>query len=422
MVIAAKPPRQRLPVPEFVTPPPGAHGVGGPAAPDLAGHPQTAPALATQPGPSWVQFVALQVALLLGVSALFGILALGFVASARDTSGGAIQAVAPPVVAPVAATPVAATATPAPAPVDAARLPAPTVAPAVGNRAAQTVKVALEAQEVTGLLAEGIGYRYWTFNGTVPGPMIRVRQGDMVELTLRNAPGNTTAHSIDLNAVTGPGGGGEVTMVAPGESKTFSFQALHSGVFTYQSASLPRAQQIASGMYGLIVVEPPQGLPQVDREFYVMQGELYLAGQRDERGLRTFSDEKALVGQPDYVLFNGAVEALSGANALKARTGETVRIFFGVGGPNLGGNLHLAGEVFDRVALTGTPLDDRARWMTNVSGVGVPVGGAAIIEVRLDVPGRYTILDGGVSNALKGATGILIVEGPENPGIFTPQH
>ena len=424
MVSEVKPRRQRLPAPDGTT---HVNGISTPAdspAPRASHAQPAATGPDTEPGPSWRQFVAFQTSLLLVVSLLFGVLAIGFVARAGGASTGEAQAA--PAALPAAST--GATPLPSSSPsavpvaVDAARLPAPQIAPAVGQRAAQTVKVALTAQEMVGLIDEGIGYRYWTFNGTVPGPMVRVRQGDTVELTLRSAAENTVAHSIDLQAVTGPGGGGDVTMVAPGESKTFSFQALYPGAFTYQGASTPAAEQIANGMYGLIVVEPPQGLPKVDREFYVMQGEVYLEGKRDERGMRVFSTEKVLLGQPDYLLFNGAVGNLDGANALKAKTGETMRIFYGVGGPNLGGNLRIAGMVFDRVAVTGTPLDDPTRWSTNLAGASVPVGGAAVIELRVMVPGRYALLDSSASNAQKGATGTLIVEGPENPGIFTPQH
>ncbi len=424
MVSEVKPRRQRLSAPEGIPHENGTYVPADSPAPQSTHEPQAAIVPSPEPGPSWRQFVVFQTTLLLVVSLLFGVLAIGFVARASGASTGEAQAA--PAALPAAST--SATAAPSSSPsaipvaVDAARLPAPQLAPAVGQRAAQTVKVELTAQEVVGLVDDGIGYQYWTFNGTVPGPMIRVRQGDTVELTLRSATENKVAHSIDLQAVTGPGGGGDVTMVAPGESKTFSFQALYPGVFAYQSASTPAVEQIANGMYGLIVVEPPQGLPRVDREFYVMQGEIYLDGKREEYGMRAFSTEKALIGQPDYLLFNGAVGGLDGANALKAKTGETVRIFYGVGGPNLGGSLHITGAVFDRVAVTGTPLDDPTRWATNMPGASVSVGGAAIIELRVMVPGRYTLLDSSANNAQKGATGTLIVEGSENPGVFTPQH
>ncbi|MFN8511148.1 MAG: multicopper oxidase domain-containing protein [Thermomicrobiales bacterium] len=429
MVIETKPRRQRVPISDSTTDHPhldpsfgnsnGDDG-HGPSRSAVTTSPSQPP---TQPGPSWVQFIAMQTTLLLGLGLLFGIIAIGVAlnvpATTSTTEAAAVDSSA--AVASVAPTP-AATATPVPAAVTAARLPQPTVAPPVGSRAAQTVTVALEAREVTGLLAEGIGYTYWTFGGTVPGPMIRVRQGDTVELTLTNAAENKAAHSIDLQAVNGPGGGGDVTMVAPGQSKTFRFQALSAGVFVYQSGSDPLPQQVSSGMYGLIVVEPPQGLPKVDHEFYVMQGELYLDGKRDDHGQRSYSSEKALAGDPDYVVFNGSVDALNGEHALRAKTGETVRLFFGVAGPNQGSRLHISGEIFDRVALEGMPLADTTRWLTNVPGATVAVGGTAVIELKAEVPGRYSLIDSGLGHAQQGATGYLIIDGAENPGVFTPQH
>lgn len=388
-------------------------------------------------GPSWWQFLLLQAVLLLGAVALFSILAFALIAKAPQggtaaaetgtgTAGaGAVASTAPTgnagAASSAAATP-ARSGTPGPVPANAARLGTPQLAAPAGSRGEQTVKVQLEVREVVGLLDEGLGYEYWTFNGTVPGPMIRVKQGDKVELTLTSAASNKVAHSIDLHAVTGPGGGSEVTMVAPGQSKTFTFKATQAGVFVYQSGSNPLDQQLASGLYGLIVVEPPQGLPTVTREYYVMQGEFYLDGKRDLLGQRVFSADKASNNQPDYVVFNGAVNALGDQNAIRMKTGETIRIFFGVGGPNRTSNLRVVGELFDRVASDGTPLSDPTRWATGVQSTIVPIGGAAIVEIKADVPGRYTLIDANTSNSQKGAVGTLIVEGPEDPGIFAPQR
>jgi nitrite reductase (NO-forming) len=300
------------------------------------------------------------------------------------------------------------------------RLPLPPVAPPVGQREATTVKVTIEVKEVVATLDDGITYTYWTFNGTVPGPMIRVREGDTVELTLKNPAENKVAHNIDLHAVNGPGGGGEVTMVQPGEAKTFSFKALHPGVFVYHCAMPPVPEHISSGMFGMIVVEPPQGLPKVDREFYVMQSDMYLQGPRAQQGLRTFANDKMMAEQPDYVVFNGSAGALTGDNALKAKTGETVRIFFGVGGPNITSSFHIIGESFDRVAQEGASLDDPSKWATNVQTTLVPAGGATVVEFKTEVPGKYTLVDHSLGRVAKGAAAILQVEGPENPDIFKP--
>jgi nitrite reductase (NO-forming) len=222
-----------------------------------------------------------------------------------------------------------------PLPAGLTRLPQPQMAPAVGRSEPAVVKVNLETTQVTALLADGVAYNFWTFNGTVPGPMVRVRQGDTVELTLRNSPDMLVTHSINLHAVNGPGGGSVDTQVAPGDQSTIRFKALHPGVYVYHCMTPMVGQHVANGMYGMIVVEPPEGLPPVAREYYLMQGDFYLKGDHDTQGLRDFSLDKLLAEQPEYVVFNGSVGALTGERALAARVGETVRFFFGVGGPNL---------------------------------------------------------------------------------------
>lgn len=293
---------------------------------------------------------------------------------------------------------------------DPATLPAP-----IGNRAAQNLRIDLETIEVKGQLANGTTYNYWTFNGTVPGPMLRVRVGDTVEVHLKNNPGSQMIHSVDFHAVTGPGGGATVTQVPPGQEKTFTFKALNPGVYVYHCATPMVAHHITNGMYGLIVVEPEGGLPPVDREFYVMQGELYTQAPYGQHGYQTMSVEKLLAEQPEYLTFNGAVGALTEKKPLKANVGETVRIFFGVGGPNKVSSFHVIGEIFDRVydqaSMTAPPL-------TDVQTTVVPAGGAAVVDFKLDVPGRYVLVDHSLSRMERGLVGFLIVEGAENPEVF----
>ncbi len=292
-------------------------------------------------------------------------------------------------------------------------LPAPQIAPPLNRTQPATVKVDLETREITATLADGQDYTFWTFGGTVPGPMIRVMQGDTVELTLHNNPSSSVTHSIDLHAVTGPGGGAKVMQVPPGGQATFRFKALSPGVYVYHCATPMVAHHIASGMYGLIVVEPPGGFPKVDREFYVMQGDIYLQGDRSLAGHRETSIDKLIAEQPDYVVFNGGVGQLLGDKALKAKVGETVRIFFGVGGPNVPSSFHVIGEIFDRVYPEGASTPN-----TNVQTTFVPAGGATIVEFRTEVPGTYTLVDHSLSRLEKGAAGQLVVEGPDNPEIF----
>jgi nitrite reductase (NO-forming) len=295
------------------------------------------------------------------------------------------------------------------------RLPQPRMAAPIGQREPGVVSIQVETKEVIGSIDEGVPYTFWTFDGTVPGPMHRVRQGDTVELTLHNAKENAAAHSIDLHAVTGPGGGAKATQVPPGESATFSFTALNPGVYVYHCATAPIPMHVANGMYGLIVVEPPEGLPPVDRELYVMQGDFYVSATPGPNGVRYAAPDRMVDEKPTHVLFNGAKDALTGERALQAQVGEKVRIFFGAGGPNLGSSFHLIGEIFDRVAKEGA-----SELQSNVQTTYVPAGGATMVELTADVPGDYLLVDHSLSRLDKGAVGVLRVTGPENAAIFNP--
>jgi nitrite reductase (NO-forming) len=295
-----------------------------------------------------------------------------------------------------------------------APLAQPLVAAPITRHEPALVKYEVETHEVTALMDDGVSYTYWTFGNTVPGPMLRVRQGDTVELTLKNAPDSTMSHSIDLHAVTGPGGGAKATQLAPGESATVTFKAMNPGVFVYHCATAMVPVHISNGMYGLIVVEPPEGLPPVDHEFYVMQGDFYLDGDRTEKGLHSMAVNDMLDEHPSNVVFNGSVGALTGDNALKATVGDKVRIFFGVGGPNITSSFHVIGEVFDSLYPEGatSPI------FHNVQTTLVPTGGATIAEFTVDYPGTYTLVDHSLGRMTKGAVGMLNVDGQADPTIF----
>jgi nitrite reductase (NO-forming) len=237
---------------------------------------------------------------------------------------------------------------------DVSRDPADVPAP-IGPRAPQIVRVDLETVEVQGQLADKTTYGYWTFNGKVPGPMLRVRVGDTVEVHLRNDANSVMTHSVDFHAAIGPGGGAEFTQTDPGKEKVVTFKALTPGLFVYHCATPSVPQHITNGMYGMILVEPEGGLPQVDREFYIMQGEVYTAQSFGTQGDQEMDYDKLISERPEYFLFNGAVGALTRNHPLRASVGETVRIFFGVGGPNFTSSFHLIGGVFDQ-AYSGASL------------------------------------------------------------------
>jgi nitrite reductase (NO-forming) len=159
---------------------------------------------------------------------------------------------------------------------------APAVPPPISRDHPTKVIVNLEVRELVKRLADGVEYTFWTFGGSAPGQFIRVRQHDVVEFHLNNHPSSNMPHNIDLHAVTGPGGGATSSFTAPGHSSQFSFTALNPGLYVYHCATAPVGMHIANGMYGLILVEPPGGLPPVDHEYYVMQSEFYTKGHYGE--------------------------------------------------------------------------------------------------------------------------------------------
>ncbi len=297
-----------------------------------------------------------------------------------------------------------------------AEMTAPPFVPApVGDRPAKKLLLEMEILEKEGEMADGVKYVYWTFGGSVPGSFIRTRVGDEVEFTLSNHPDNKLPHNIDLHAVTGPGGGATSSFVAPGHKKTFSFKTLNPGLYVYHCATAPVGMHIANGMYGLILVEPEGGLPPVDKEYYIMQGDFYTEGENGEPGLQPFDMKKAVDEDADYVVFNGKVGALTGDNAITANVGETVRLYVGNGGPNLTSSFHVIGEIFDNVMVEGGDLINK-----NVQTTSIPAGGAAIVDFKVDVPGTFILVDHAIFRAFnKGALGMLKVTGDEDKKLYS---
>ncbi|WP_062061456.1 copper-containing nitrite reductase [Aquimarina longa] len=291
----------------------------------------------------------------------------------------------------------------------------PNVPKPTGRRKAKKLIVNMEILEKEGEMTDGVKYVYWTFGGSVPGSFIRTKIGDEVEFHLKNHPDNKLPHNIDLHAVTGPGGGATSSFISPGHEAQFSFKVLNPGLYVYHCATAPVGMHIANGMYGLILVEPEEGLPEVDREYYVMQGDFYTKGENGDRGLQPFDMKKAVDEDADYVVFNGKVGSLTGDNAITANVGETVRLYVGNGGPNLVSSFHVIGEIFDAVRVEGGDLINE-----NVQTTLVPAGGAAIVEFKVDVPGTFILVDHSIFRAFnKGALGMLKVQGDDNKKIYS---
>lgn len=291
----------------------------------------------------------------------------------------------------------------------------PEVPPPITRSHNTKVIVHLEVLEKKMKIADGVDYTFWTFGGTVPGSFIRIKEGDQVEFHLKNNPGNKMPHNIDLHAVSGQGGGAAASLTAPGHESIFSFKALNHGLYVYHCATAPVGMHIANGMYGLILVEPKGGLPKVDREYYVMQGDFYTKGANGKQGYQPFDMEKAIDERPTYVLFNGSIGSMTGEKSLKSKVGETVRLFVGNGGPNLVSSFHVIGEIFDKVYVEGGNTIN-----TNVQTTLIPAGGSAIVEFKVDVPGSYILVDHSIFRTFnKGSLGILKAEGPEDKTIYS---
>ncbi len=281
-------------------------------------------------------------------------------------------------------------------------------------------EIVLEAVEIESEIEPGVTFKFMTFNGQIPGPMIRVRQGDTVSLTMKNPPENNMPHNVDLHAVYGPGGGAVATTAAPGAAASMSFKAMYPGAFCYHCAIPNLDYHISSGMFGLIVVEPPEGLSKVDREFYVGQHEVYTDKATGEKAHHNFDFEAMKREDPSYVLLNGGKYALTPDRfgAMEANLGETARLFFVNGGPNLTSSFHPIGNVFSKAWRDGAISSNPER---NVQTVTVPPGSGGIYEMEFIVPGPVKLVDHALSRvARKGMMGVIDVKGAPQAAIFDP--
>lgn len=298
--------------------------------------------------------------------------------------------------------------------VDEIRRPADDVPEPIDREENERVEVYLEAEEVVAEIGDGQFFKFFTFNGTVPGPTIRAMEGDTVEVTLKNSENSTQAHNIDLHASTGPGGGAAVTNVAPGEEKTFEFEAKEDGTFIYHCAMHNIPSHHSLGQYGAVVVEPEGGLEPVDKEFTVFQGELYTEEPLGADGFLKHSPQKQIDEDPTYYTFNGKPAGLTGDFALETEVGDDVRIFFGNGGVSQISTFHLIGEIFDRGYYGGFDSPDG----TNLEALKIGPGEVGTVEYTQDLPGDYTLVDHALARLDRGAWGVLEADGEHDPEIY----
>jgi nitrite reductase (NO-forming) len=286
----------------------------------------------------------------------------------------------------------------------------------------ETVEIELEIQEVVSEIDEGKTFKFLTYNGQIPGPMVRVRQGDTVKFNMVNPPESDMSHNVDFHAVYGTGGGSVATTASPGEANGMEFTVEYPGAYIYHCA-VPRLDyHISAGMFGMIVVEPEEGLPPVDRELYFGQHEVYTKGGD---GHQEFDREAMKAEDPNYVLFNGEAYAYAADKhgPLAVDRGDTVRVFLVDGGPNLSSNFHPIGNVWARAYRDGglPESDVEGAAEHNVQTMKVPPGSCMIGEMETPVPERIHLVDHALSRVRhKGTLADIDVRGEEQPDVFDP--
>ena len=275
--------------------------------------------------------------------------------------------------------------------------PVEAMAPPRSNATLRRVRIEIRHARI--VVSPGVTYDAWTFDGRVPGPFIRVTQGDTVDFTLVNrAP---IPHSMDFHAAEIAPNRVYVNVI-PGDSLHYRFVARVPGAFLYHCGTAPVAMHIANGMYGAIIVDPRLARPAA-REFVLVQSEFY--AQRApgiDSTVRALDWQKLLGLAPDYVTFNGRVAQYATA-PLHVKPGEPVRLYVVNAGPNRISAFHVVGAIFDRAYLDGAPTAT----LSGVQTVDVPVGGGAIFELHLAEPGDYPFVTHAFADATKGAVGVL---------------
>ncbi len=293
---------------------------------------------------------------------------------------------------------------------------APLVPPPIQRKDQRRLVVNWTTSELKAEIAPGVIYDdYWAFEGKVPGPVIRMREGDLLEVHLTNNIGSMRNHNIDFHFVMGPGGGASALNVAPGETAVLEVRATMPGFFMFHCATPDIPTHIANGMYGFVIVEPAEGLPPVDREYYVVQSEIYATN--GNKGHQAFSMARGEKFDAEYVVFNGAFGSTMGANALKANVGETVRLWVGNAGPNFISSFHVIGQIFNKVYREGDLLSPPAR---GIQTTLIPAGGSSVVEFRSDVPGTYLMVDHAIFRLHHGAAGSVTFTGAKNPEVYDP--
>jgi nitrite reductase (NO-forming) len=345
--------------------------------------------------------------LLGGLVAVMAIIGLFVLAAARDARSDAKKAASMPMAAaPATSGSTASTSFAGAAPANADELAMKHVAynatlpPAPAGPVAN---VTLDIRDTVQEIAPGVRYHTWTFGGTAPGPIIHVRQGQLVHVTLVNH-GNMP-HSVDFHAArVSPNV--DFADVAPGKSFSFTFRANDPGVFMYHCGTKPVLMHIANGMYGAIVVEPPN-MPPVQHQYVLVSSEWYL----DKDGLKSPADldyTKALAATPDWVTWNGYAGQYA-THPLTANPGDTTRFWVVAAGPSLSTEFHVVGTLLNRAWVNG----DMTHYQRNVQTVHVSAGGGGVFDVKIPATGTYAFVSHAFNSVAMGEVGLLKVGNPK---------
>lgn len=301
-------------------------------------------------------------------------------------------------------------------PVELAQLTyAPEVPPPIKRRYPVLLRVDITYDSWVAPLTRKWKYEFWGFNGHCPGPFIRARVGDVMEVNVKNNDKSGMPHNIDFHSCDGPGGGAPLLLADEGRTKSCQLKLLNPGLYVYHCAAAPIPLHIANGMYGLILVEPAGGMTAVDKEYYIMQSEFYIEPPEKGESVAAPAYDLGLKELADVCVFNGREGSLTDKDVLKCQVGERVRLFVGNGGPNLSSGFHVIGTVFDYLYREGDIISPPARMVQTTT---IPPGGSAIVEMDIKVPGNYTLVDHALFRLDKGCVGFLQARGDPAPDIY----
>jgi nitrite reductase (NO-forming) len=260
-------------------------------------------------------------------------------------------------------------------------------------------EINIVAIDETVLIARDVTYAAWTFEGTVPGPSYRVVQGDEITFTLSIDPNALTGHSLDWHSAKTPPDKNYRTIVQ-GESLTWSFKPPHAGAYMYHCGTPPVLMHIGTGMYGAMIVDPPEGWPEA-QELVFVQSEFYL---KDGDNVVKVADYTKMLGHgaADYVVFNGYANQYV-ENPIPVKVGVPIRIFVVNAGPNVWSSFHVVGAIFDRVCVNANPRNE----LFGMQSVTIGPGDGACVEFTLDEPGAYAAVNHAFGHASQGAIAIL---------------